>query len=247
MPDLTPQPISTFPEITNLNGFNNDSLLTLLNANASTPATKNANLKFKNLYTLVKTNLNLTDADINTGINPANINTNQLVNISSITVNQYGRVVQIAGTNASIAPTATGVTSGFLPSSIVVPLNAPANTPVYGTPSTFTTGYAGNILVTVYFNLVTIIPLAAQPPFTTAPNVFVNNNINSPTQITPFFQTASYGRNIGQNREYIISGVAVALLPCQPNTTNWVIGVTYPFLNPSYTFNYAAVFQNNSQ
>jgi hypothetical protein len=247
MSDLTPQPISSFVEITNLNNFNNDSTLTLLNANAATPATKNANLKFKNLYTLVKSNLNLTDADINTGINPANINTNQLVNISSITVNQYGRVVQLAGTNAAVVPTATGVASGFLPSSITVPLNSPANTPVYGTPSTFTTGYAGNILVTVYFNMLTIVPLASQPEITNPPNIYIKNNINTPTQIIPFFKSSSYGANIGKNREYIISGVAVALLPCQPNTTNWVVGVTYEALNPSYTFNYAAVFQNNSQ
>jgi hypothetical protein len=246
MADLTPQPISSFVEITNLNNFNNDSAITLLDANATTPATKNANLKFKNLYALIKTNLNLTDANINTGINPVNINTNQLSSISSITVNQYGRVVQIAGTSASSAPAAIGVATGLLSGTISVP--GLINNITYGALSSFQTLYTGNILVTIYFN-VTVPYSTGTLPQTLPPDIYVTNNTKVETQVPIAFNNSTiYGYNDNGGPRVVFTGTAVTLIPCSSNTTEWKIGTKYPQKYPPiYTFNYTSVFQNNSQ
>lgn len=251
MADLTPQPISTFGEITNLNGFNNDSLITLLNANASTPATKNANLKFKNLYTLVKNNLNLTDADINTGITPASINTNQLATISSITVNQYGRVTQIAGSPVSGTTPQAGIETGSFSSAITVPSFQASSAPFFGNASNFTCVYTGKVLITVYFNAVYNFSNGTNtiPQITNIP-IYVTNNTNVPTEI-PFKTKSTTTTSLGNgNGTHTVSGTAVILLPSSPNTTNWKIGVGYSNeINGvyGYTFNYAVIFQNNTQ
>lgn len=250
MADLTPQPISTFGEITNLNGFNNESLITLLNANASTPATKNANLKFKNLYTLVKSNLNLTDADINTGINPSNINTTQLASIASITVNQYGRVVQIAGSPVSGTTPQAGIEAGSFSSTIVVPSSQPGNAPFFGNSSNFTCVYNGKVLVTIYFTATynyssgnnTIL-------FTSNIPIYITNNSNVVTEVS--FKTQSVRTtSTGKSGQHILSGTAVILLPSSPNTTNWRVGVGYATDIPGnngFNFDYAVIFQNNTQ
>jgi len=248
MPDLTPQPISTFPEITNLNGFNNDSLLTLLNANASTPATKNANLKFKNLYTLVKTNLNLTDADINTGINPANINTNQLASIASITVDQYGRVVQIAGSPVASTTPQAGVATDFFTGKFDLPYKSGGMPDkVFGIASNFICQYDGKILITVYF--AGVFPQStgsgARPP---SIPIYVTNNTNIVTQMSIVQNNTETSTGIQGKGSHVVSGVAIALLTTSANTTNWKIGTGYYGGVPAgFGFNYSAIFQNNAQ
>lgn len=243
MADLTPQPISAFREITDITGFNNNSLITLLDANATDANNRNANLKFKNLYSLVKSNLNLTDADINTGVVATNINTNQLTTISSITVNQYGRVVQLAGSNTT---TPAAQTNGFTVGSSAGTIKMIQGNTVYGESSNFTCAYTGRVLVTVYFNAVwqystgnnLIVQISDLP-------IFVTNNSNVVTEM-PFktisISTTSLG---GGNRGvHTISGTAVLLLPTSPNTTGWKIGAGP---TASGDFNYTAVFQNNTQ
>lgn len=252
MSELTPQPISSFPEITDINNFNNDSLITLLNANASTPETKNANLKFKNLYSLIQNNLfPISDSEIQTGITPANINTNQLASIASITVNQYGRVVQIAGSPVAGTTPQAGIETGSFSSTITVPSFQASSAPFFGNASNFTCVYNGKVLITVYFNAIYNFSNGTNtiPQITNIP-IYVINNTNVQTEI-PFKTKSVITTSLGQgNGTHTVSGTAVILLPSSPNTTNWKIGVGYSNeINGvyGYTFNYAVIFQNNTQ
>lgn len=246
MADLTPQPISTFGEITNLNGFNNESLITLLNANASTASTKNANLKFKNLYTLVKTNLNLTDADITTGINPININTTQLASIASITVNQYGRVVQIAGSTVASTIPQAGAITGFSKGAFDLPYKSGGSPDkVFGVASDFICKYDGKILVTVYFSASWGQSSGSQVRPNSIP-IYVTNNTNIVTQMSVVTQNVSTSTGVQGKGTHIITGTAISLLTTSANTTNWKIGAGYTDpTGPS--FNYSVIFQNNAQ
>lgn len=250
---LTPQPISSFPEITDLNNFNQDSLLTLLNANASTPSTANANLKFKNLFQLINNEiLPISDSNVSTGIDPNNINSNQLATITSITVNQYGRVVQIQGVSQSSLQTQAGISTGILAGLINVPLNQPSSAPFYGSPADFTCNYTGKIMLTIYYT--------SRIPYTTGNNtlayistpplIYVTNNTNVVTEIstaTGITQNIAGGSGSGA---VVSTGTAVALLPCSSGTTNWKVGVGYPkdaTSSPGFSFNYTIMFQNTTQ
>lgn len=243
MADLTPQPISTFPEITNLNGFNNDSLITLLNANASTAATKNANLKFKNLYSLVKSNLNLTDADINTGIVPANINTNQLASISSITVNQYGRITQIAGSAVANTAPQTGVVTGFATGEI----NVLKDYPVFGPVADFTCLYKGNVVLTINFTSIFTQKSSSIPSLAVFPEIpiYVTNNTNNVIKAS-FVPQIGSAVNIYSEYKEVITGSTVIVLPASVGLTNWKIGTgSSTYFNR--TLKYSILFQNNAQ
>lgn len=250
---LTPQPISSFPEITDLNNFNTESLLTLLNANASTPSTQNANLKFKNLFQLINNEiLPINDSQVSTGINPNNINTNQLATITSVTVNQYGRVVQIEGVTSASLQTQAGISTGILTGTINVPLNQSNSAPFYGSPADFTCNYTGKIMLTIYYTSRISYTTGNNTLayISTPPLIYVTNNTNVVTQIATVTGTTQNTAGGGGSGAVVSTGTAVALLPCSAGTTGWKVGVGYPTssnTSPGFPFNYTVLFQNTTQ
>lgn len=228
-----PKRISDFEEITQLNDFNDSSLTTLLDANATSLETKNRNISFANLYKLLKNKLfPITDANITTGINPNNITQTPITNIGSITVNEYGRVTAISPGGGG-----GGGGSGVKTFGENITFDSSDNSP----QSSFSCGYTGNVVIS--FNLLWR-SLAANDP-STIPPVSVSVTIKSSVKTSGVVATlycGPYREITPTSRRYVGVFNNTIVLPAVANETAW----QYTFTNAKNCTGYIA-YINNAQ
>lgn len=245
MPELQPQPISSFREITNKNGFNSGSVVPILDANTNNPAEKNAVVSVATLSDIIETQIfPIEDSQINTGITPSNITQTPLTNITGIQVNQYGRVVSLQGNNSTqsgssvsvTAATFTGVSDRWTaPTSTTFDFTASAtgtillncyityNMTPYNSGS-FNAGVPANITHVISSSLKTNL---AVPSINLINTTTQGGATNVPKQV--------YGTSV-----YVIQ----VTLPCTVGETNWVISPTpgtassgFPLFASDYSYN----------
>lgn len=244
MAELTPKPISAFVEVTDLNAFNSDSYITLLDANATTPETKNAKMKFKGLYQLISNNiLPINDSQVITNINPANINTNQLRSISSIQVNQYGRVVSLDGTANSTDVPISSVNTGSYNISTSTPSSQWSGISYLGSPSNFICKYTGNLTITIYYSVIG----RQSIDFSTGAFYMKSNNITQTSVPIVQFANSLYTTittRFGVNRQF---GIATTIIPVSAGDTNFSFGVEYAETTRFMGVSLNVLFSNNAQ
>lgn len=245
MAELTPKPISAFVEVTDLNNFNSDSYITLLDANATNPETKNAKMKFKGLYQLINNSIfPINDSQITTGINPANINTNQLKSISSIQVNQYGRVVSLDGSTDSTDVAVSSVNTGSYNIVATTPSTQWSGVTYLGSPSNFICKYTGNLTITIYYTAIT-----NRPGINFLADSFYmksNNITQTAVPIVQYSESTYQTANIrsGVTRQF---GIATIIVPVSAGDTNFSFGLQYATTTTSMAMTLNVLFSNNAQ